>query len=87
MPRVWITDGSLPVFSDTERLSTSHRGFLGLPVRYEGFVDPDVALGAAEIVGDRPDDALFAEAEWCVLLDDPAPRNAEHVCDEQKTQF
>jgi len=71
MPRIWITDGSLPVFSDTERLSTSHRGFLGLPVRYEGFVDPDVALGASEIFGDRPDDALFAEAEWCVLLDDP----------------
>ena len=71
MPRIWITDGSLPVFSDTERLSTSHRGFLGLPVRYEGFVDPDVALGASEILGDRPDDALFAEAEWCVLLDDP----------------
>ena len=71
MPRVWITDGSLPVFSDTERLETSHRGFLGLPVRYEGFVDPDVALGSAEVVGERPDDVLFAEAEWCVLLDDP----------------
>jgi hypothetical protein len=71
MPRVWITDGSLPVFSDTERLETSHRGFLGLPVRYEGFVDPGVALGSAEVVGERPDDVLFAEAEWCVLLGDP----------------
>src|SRR4051795_9100065 len=71
MPRVWITDGSLPVFSDTDRLSTSHKGFLGLPVRYEGFVDPEVALGSSEVAGDRPDDALFAEAEWCVVLDDP----------------
>ena len=71
MPRVWITDGSLPVYSDTERLRASHRGFLGLPVRYEGFVDPGVALGTAEVVGERPDDALFAEAEWCILLDDP----------------
>lgn len=71
MPRVWITDGSLPVFSDTERLTTSHKGFLGLPVRYEGFVDPEVALGSSEIAGERPDDALFAEAEWCVLLEDP----------------
>ncbi|HEY7149026.1 MAG TPA: hypothetical protein VH420_06235 [Gaiellaceae bacterium] len=71
MARVWITDGSLPVFSDTERLSASHRGFLGLPVRYEGFVDPEVAVGSAEVAGERPDDLLFAEAEWCVLLEDP----------------
>jgi hypothetical protein len=71
MPRVWITDGSLPVFSDTERLETAHKGLLGLPVRYEGFVDPDVALGSTVVVGDRPDDVLFAEAEWCVLLEDP----------------
>lgn len=71
MPRIWITDGSLPVFDDTERLRTSHRGFLGLPVRYEGFVDPEVPLGSSEIVGERPDDALFAEAEWCVILEDP----------------
>jgi hypothetical protein len=77
MPRVWITDGSLPVFSDTERLSTAHRGFLGLPVRYEGFVDPEVALGSSEIAGERPDDALFAEAEWCVILEDPLTEPAD----------
>jgi hypothetical protein len=63
---VWITDGSVPVFSDTVRLRVSHRGPLGLPVRYEGFVDPDVPRGSAEIVADRSDDALFVEAEWCV---------------------
>jgi len=70
--RIWITDGSPPVFSDTERLQVSHRGLFGLPIRYEGFVDPDVPIGTAEVVGDRPDDVLFAEAEWCVLLDHPS---------------
>jgi len=68
MARVWITDGSVPVFSDTERLRTSHRGLLGLPIRYEGFVDPEVPVGSAEISGEA-DDVLCAEAEWCVLLD------------------
>jgi hypothetical protein len=64
--RVWITDGSVPVFSDTRRLRASHRGLFGLPVRYEGFVDPAVPRGSAAIEGDRPDDALFVEAEWYV---------------------
>ena len=68
MARVWITDGSVPVFSDTERLRTSHRGLLGLPIRYEGFVDPEVPAGSAELTGEA-DDVLCAEAEWCVLLD------------------
>ena len=68
MARIWITDGSVPVFSDTERLRTSHRGLLGLPIRYEGFVDPEVPAGSAEISGGA-DDVLCAEAEWCVLLD------------------
>lgn len=65
MPHVWITDGSAPVFSDTRRLKASHRGILGLPVRYEGFVDPDVPTGSAALTGE-PDDVLFVEAEWVV---------------------
>ena len=65
MARVWITDGSVPVFSDTRRLRASHKGLLGLPVRYEGFVDPDVPRGSANVTGgDR--DVLFVEAEWYV---------------------
>lgn len=63
--RVWITDGSVPVFSDTRVLSASHRGLLGLPVRYEGFVDPDVPRGSAKVKGGGGD-VLFVEAEWCV---------------------
>jgi hypothetical protein len=66
--RVWITDGSVPVFSDTRRLKASHRGLLGLPVRYEGFVDPAVDRGSASIHAERPDDELFVEAEWLVEL-------------------
>lgn len=63
---VWITDGSLPVFSDTQRLRVSHRNLWVLPTRYEGFVDPAVARGEATITGERTDDALFVEAEWYV---------------------
>jgi hypothetical protein len=65
MARVWITDGSVPVFSDTRRLRASHKGLLGLPVRYEGFVDPDVPRGSVEISGSA-EDVLFVEAEWFV---------------------
>lgn len=64
--RIWITDGSLPVFSDTHRLRASHRALGILRTRYEGFVDPAVACGSATIYGDRPDDVLFVEAEWFV---------------------
>jgi hypothetical protein len=66
MARVWITDGSVPVFSDTRRLRASHKGPFVFPVRFEGFVDPDVPRGSATIAGERPDDVLFVEAEWCV---------------------
>jgi hypothetical protein len=41
MTAVWITDGSLPVFSDTRRLRTRHPVMFGLRTRYEGFVDPE----------------------------------------------
>ncbi len=66
--RTWITDGSVPVFSDTRRLRASHRGLFGLPVRYEGFIDPAVPHGRADVKGDRPDDVLFVESEWHVEL-------------------
>jgi len=66
MARVWITDGSVPVYSDTEKLAASHRAFLGLPAKYEGFVDPEVPRGSAAIRAELADDALFAEAEWCI---------------------
>ena len=68
MARVWITDGSVPVFSDTQQLEASHRGFLGLPVAYEGFVDPEVPRGSGTVRAELDDDALFVEAEWCVEL-------------------
>jgi hypothetical protein len=35
-------------------------------VRYEGFVDPAVPVGRAEVRGQRSDDVLFVEAEWHV---------------------
>ena len=67
MASIWITDGSVPVFSDTVRLEATHRGMLGLPVRYEGFVDPDVTVGETSVAGGRRD-VLFVEAEWCVAV-------------------
>jgi hypothetical protein len=77
--RVWITDGSLPVFSDTRRLEARHPALPGIKTRYEGFVDPAVALGALALQGED-DDVLFVEAEWYVepaegserFLGDPA---------------
>lgn len=77
MPRVWITDGSVPVFSDTRRLETSHRGLLGLPIRYEGFVDPDVPVGRATLLGDA-EDVLCVEAEWCIRV----PNGGQELGDE-----
>ncbi len=66
--RAWITDGSLPVFSDTRRLDATHPVLPGLRTRYEGFVDAAVPLGSAAVDGIRPDDQLFLEAEWVVQL-------------------
>lgn len=76
MPKVWITDGSVPVFSDTRRLSASHKGLFGLPVRYEGFVDPDVPRGTAEISGST-EDVLFVEAEWFVEFPNGTPTTVD----------
>jgi hypothetical protein len=67
--RVWITDGSLPVFADTHRLAAKHPALFGLKTRYEGFVDPAVETGAVELAAERVDDVLCLEAEWCVLTD------------------
>ena len=64
MARVWITDGSLPVFTDTVKLRASHKGLFGLKIRYEGFVDDAVARGHFEVRRDAQEDVLFAEAEW-----------------------
>ena len=64
--RVWITDGSWPVFSDTTRLRATHPALFALRTRYEGFVDPDVPRGARSVRAERPDDALYLEAEWLV---------------------
>lgn len=62
--RVWITDGSWPVFSDTTRLRAKHPALFGLRTRYEGFVDPAVPRGSASARPERDDDALYVEAEW-----------------------
>jgi hypothetical protein len=64
--RVWITDGSWPVFSDTTRLRAKHAALFALRTRYEGAVDPAVPRGRATIRAERPDDALYLEAEWVV---------------------
>jgi hypothetical protein len=74
--RVWITDGSLPVFSDTIKLEASHPVLAGLPTRYEGFVDPAVGRGSLEVSRERPGDALFVEAEWYLEFPDGLPREA-----------
>lgn len=71
----WITDGSLPVFSDTTQLETAHPALAGITTRYEGFVDPGVARGSLELSRELPGDALFVEAEWCVVFPDGLPEN------------
>ena len=62
--RVWITDGSWPVFSDTTRLRAKHPALFSLRTRYEGFVDPAVPRGSGSVRPEREDDALYVEAEW-----------------------
>ena len=68
--RVWITDGSWPVFSDTTRLRAKHPALFSLRTRYEGFVDPAVPRGAASVRAERHDDALYLEAEWAIEFRD-----------------
>jgi hypothetical protein len=75
--RIWITDGSVPVFSDTVRINASHRGSFGLPTRYEGFVDPAVEVGAATIAAESEDDALAVEAEWTIAFPDGVPAEVD----------
>jgi hypothetical protein len=75
--RVWITDGSVPVFSDTIRLNASHRGSFGLPTRYEGFIDPAVERGSATVSGERDDDVLVVEAEWAIEFPDGIPSQVD----------
>ena len=72
--RVWITDGSWPVFSDTTRLRAKHPALFFLRTRYEGFVDPAVPRGAASVRPEREDDALYVEAEWLVEFRDGIER-------------
>ena len=68
MARAWISDGSVPVFEDTVKLRSSHKGMLGLPIRYEGFVDDEVGVGSLRVQQESASDVLFAEAEWYVEL-------------------
>ena len=80
--RIWMTDGSPAVVADLRQLETVHPTLLGMPARYKGTVDPAVHVGPATILADHPDDALFAEAEWCVLFPDgiePYLRDPEQV--------
>ena len=72
--RVWITDGSWPVFSDTTRLRAKHPALFSLRTRYEGFVDPAVPRGSASVRTERADDALYVEAEWLVEFPDGIDR-------------
>jgi len=73
--RVWITDGSWPVFSDTTRLRAKHPALFFLRTRYEGFVDPAVPRGSASVRPEREDDALYVEAEWLVEFRDGIERH------------
>jgi hypothetical protein len=66
--RIWMTDGSPAQVTDLRQLDTSHPSLLGMPARYKGTVDPAVYVGSATIAADQADDALLAEAEWCVLF-------------------
>ena len=75
--RVWITDGSLPVFSDTTRLQTAHPVLAGLHTRYEGFIDPAVARGSLQVARADAGDVLFVEAEWCVEFPDGVPGSVD----------
>src|SRR6266478_2615599 len=62
--RVWITDGSLPVYSDTTHLLTTHPVLAGMRTPYEGFIDPAVARGSLELARDDAEDVLFVEGKW-----------------------
>jgi hypothetical protein len=64
----WITDGSLPVFSDTWRLRASHRALFGINTRYEGLADGNVSVGSVALQRSSDEDQLFAEAEWALLF-------------------
>ena len=80
--RIWMTDGSPAVVADLRQLDTPHPTLLGMPARYKGTVDPAVYVGSATIDADHPEDALFAEAEWCVLFPEgiePYLRDPEQV--------
>ncbi len=68
--RLWITDGSVVPFDDVVHLPARHRGTLGIPSAYKGAIDASFAVGGAHVDGQRHDDTLFAEAEWCVLFPD-----------------
>ena len=65
-----MTDGSPAVLADLRQLETVHPTLLGSSARYKGTIDPAVYVGAETIVAEQPEDALFAEAEWCVLFPD-----------------
>lgn len=72
--RVWITDGSWPIFSDTTRLRAKHPALFALRTRYEGFVDPAVPRGSTSLRAERDDDALYLEAEWVLEFRDGVGR-------------
>ena len=72
--RIWMTDGSPATVADLRQLDTMDPALLGMPGHYKGAVDPTVYVGSATITGSRPDDAFFAEAEWCVSFPDGIER-------------
>jgi hypothetical protein len=77
---VWITDGSLPVFSDTRVLEARHPALPGIKTRYEGIVDPAVSRGSLDVTAERPDDVLLVEAEWYV---EPAEGSERFLADPE----
>ncbi len=70
--RIWLSDGSGAPFSDLYQLPVTHAGLLGPAIPYKGTLDARVPVGTAFIEG-AGDDALFAEAEWCITFPAASP--------------
>lgn len=67
---VWITDGSLPVFSDTHHLTTKTPKQLHLfSSNFEGLIDRQVMIGSGSIPWQQG--GHDAELEWALCFDDP----------------
>lgn len=65
----WITDGSPVVFSDTIRLKTETKKFIGHRRYFEGLIDDKIMLGTGSIPWEEG--GHDAELEWVLLFEKP----------------